>query len=77
MRHAEDELVVIDRTVRDALGVRVGQTILSRCHEILDSASLEDDRDPSLRAARSIVGAAPEDPWRGLRRAAEILRGAA
>lgn len=77
MRHAEDELVVIDRTVRDSLGVRPGQTILSRCHEILEQSSCEDDRDPMLRAARAIAGAPLEDSWRGMRKAAEILRGAA
>lgn len=77
VRHAEDELVDVDRTVRNALGVRQGQTIMSRCHEILERSSVEDDREPLLRAARAIVGAPIDDSWRGLRRAVEILRGAA
>ena len=69
-RHADDELVAVDRVVRRGLGVREGQTIRDRARELLVRGSTQAHHG----AAVALFDHDPTDPWRGLRAAAKLLQ---
>ena len=69
-RHADDELVAVDRVVRQRLGVRDGQTIRDRARELLIRGSTQSHHS----AAVALFDHDPTDPWRGLRAAAKLLQ---
>jgi len=68
-RHADDELVAVDRVVRRGLGVREGQTIRDRARELLIRGSTHRHHG----AAVALLDPDPVDSWRGLREAAKLL----
>lgn len=79
-RHADDELVAVDRVVRRGLGVREGQTIRDRAREVGGHVRViggvimgTDIATRQQYAAVKLLHHDPADPWRGLRAAAKLL----